>query len=66
MTGADAIKISRRSKSWLQHHTCAWCEQTLWLALRHGCAAMHEPKCDPTKKDFSPKGAIKTAEGKSE
>jgi hypothetical protein len=65
MTRAEAIRISGRTKSWLQRHTCAWCDQTLWRVLRYGCAAMYE-QCDPTKKDFSPKGALKTAQGKPE
>ena len=52
-TDTEATTISGRSKSWLQRHTCAWCDQTLWRTLRYGCAAMYE-KCDPTKKDFAP------------
>lgn len=52
MTGAEAVQISGRSESWLKRHTCAWCDQTIWRTLRHGCAAMYE-KCDPTKKDYS-------------
>jgi hypothetical protein len=51
-TDTEALKISGRSESWLRRHTCAWCDQTLWRALRYGCGAMYE-RCDPTKKDFS-------------
>lgn len=65
MTGAEAVKISGRSKSWLQHHTCAWCNQTLWRALLYGCSAMYGP-CIPSAKDFTPKGSLKTAQGKQE
>lgn len=54
-TDNEATAISGRSKSWLQRHTCAWCDQTLWRALRYGCGAMHE-KCDPSQKDFSSAG----------
>jgi len=50
-----ADNLTGRSKSWLQRHTCAWCGQTLWRALRDGCGAIYE-QCDPTKKDFSPAG----------
>lgn len=57
MTSAEATQASGRSESWLKRHTCAWCDQTLWRVLRHGCAAMYE-KCDPTKKDFSPAGQL--------
>jgi hypothetical protein len=66
MTGADAVKLSGRSESWLKRHTCAWCDQTLWRTLRSGCAAMYE-KCDPAKKDFGRSGniALKT-QGKPE
>lgn len=56
-TDLEAAQISGRSKSWLQRHTCAWCDQTLWRVLRYGCAAMYE-KCDPTKKDFSAAGRM--------
>lgn len=55
MTRAQAVEISGRSESWLKTHTCAWCDQILWRALRYGCGAIYE-KCDPTKKDFSPAG----------
>ena len=55
---AEAIAVSGRSKSWLERHTCAWCDQTLWLTLRHGCAAMYEP-CEPSKKDFTSRGRCK-------
>lgn len=60
MTPQQATEVSGRSKSWLQGHACAWCNQTLWAALRHGCAAMHE-KCDPVAKDYSPKGRLQNA-----
>lgn len=53
MGGAEAVQLSGRNESWLKRHTCAWCDQTLWRALRNGCAAMYEPRCDPSKKDFS-------------
>lgn len=55
MTRKEAEAISGRSESWLKRHTCAFCDQILWRALRGGCAAIYE-KCDPTKKDFSPAG----------
>jgi hypothetical protein len=67
MTHDEAIAVSGRSESWLKRHTCTWCEQTLWRALRYGCGAMHE-KCDPSKKDFSPAGRARSSgirEGKS-
>jgi hypothetical protein len=65
MTEAEVIRISGRSKSWLKTHTCAWCDQTLWQVMRHGCASMYE-KCEPENKDFSPKGALSSAYGKSD
>ena len=57
MTSAEAIEASGRSESWLKRHTCAWCDQTLWRALRNGCGAIYE-KCDPAQKDFSPAGRL--------
>lgn len=62
MTPAEAIQASGRSESWLNRHTCAWCNQTLWRALRIGCGAIYEP-CDPTKKDFSPIGNLHDPRG---
>lgn len=55
MTPAEAKSVSGRSESWLKRHVCAWCDQTLWRALRYGCCAMYE-KCDPAKKDYTSKG----------
>ena len=63
MTGKEAIQTSGRSESWLKRHTCAWCDQTLWRALLHGCAAMYEPRCDPAKKDFSPAARLAHSNG---
>ncbi|RTE91877.1 hypothetical protein D6B98_15780 [Bradyrhizobium sp. LVM 105] len=60
MTRKEAEAISGRSESWLKSHTCAWCDQILWRALRYGCGAVYE-KCDPSKKDFSPAGKPNTA-----
>ena len=59
MTGAEAKKLSGRSETWLRHHECAWCGQTLWLALRNGCGEMFDAKCDPSKKDFRPEARLK-------
>ncbi len=55
MTRAEAIATSGRSESWLRRHICAWCNQDLYRALRHGCTALYE-QCDPAKKDFSEAG----------
>jgi hypothetical protein len=55
MTRAEAIAISGRSESWLRRHTCAWCDQDLYRALRFGCTALYE-RCDPAKKDFTAAG----------
>jgi hypothetical protein len=55
MTRAEAIATSGRSESWLRRHTCSWCDQYLYRALRYGCTALYE-KCDPAKKDFSDAG----------
>jgi hypothetical protein len=57
VTGKEAIAASGRSESWLKRHTCAFCDQTLWRALRYGCGAIYE-KCDVSKKDFSPAGRV--------
>jgi len=59
MTGAEAIKLSGRSESWLRRHSCAWCDQTLWRALRYGCGALHE-RCAPSEKDFSDAARFKS------
>jgi len=64
MTGAEALKLTGRKKRWLQRNTCAFCDQSLWRTLIYGCSAIYQ-KCDPTKRDFSDKGALKTAEGNS-
>lgn len=55
MTKSEALKVSKRSESWLRRHECAWCGQSLWRALRYGCGAIYE-KCEPEKKDFSDAG----------
>lgn len=53
MTGKQAIALSGHSRSWLQKHSCAWCDRTLWRALLYGCGqySIYE-KCDPAKKNF--------------
>lgn len=56
MTGKEATSISGRSEIWLGNHSCAWCGQTLWLALVSGCGAIFD-KCEPAEKDFSNKKA---------
>lgn len=53
MTGKEAVKLSGRSETWLRRHQCAWCGQTLWLALTGGCGAIGE-QCAPEKKNFGP------------
>ena len=53
MTGNEAVALSKRSETWLRNHECAWCGQTLWLALTHGCGAIYE-QCEPADKDFGP------------
>ena len=58
MTPAEAKKLTGRSETWLRNHECAWCGQTLWLALRQRCGAIYE-KCDPSKKDFGPEAKLK-------
>lgn len=55
MSPAEAKRISGRSESWLRNHQCAWCGQTLWLALRNGCGAIFD-RCEPAEKDFSAGG----------
>jgi hypothetical protein len=55
MTGNEAVALTGRSETWLRNHECAWCNQTLWRALVHGCGAIYE-RCDPSQKDFSPVG----------
>ena len=59
MTGKEAIALSGRSETWLRNHNCAWCGQTLWLALTVGCGAIYG-RCDPTEKDFSEQGRAKS------
>jgi hypothetical protein len=49
MTRKEALAISGRSESWLRRHVCAWCDQTLYHALRHGCGAIYG-KCNPADK----------------
>jgi hypothetical protein len=51
MTGKEALELSGRSETWLRDHFCAWCDQSLWLALTSGCGATYE-KCNPAAKDF--------------
>lgn len=55
MTRTEALKLSGRSEHWLRTHLCSWCNQDLYRALRHGCAAMGL-KCDPSKKNFGDTG----------
>jgi len=62
MTGKEAIELSGRSESWLRRHCCAWCDQTLWRALRYGCGSIYE-KCEPEKKDFSPATRLAMSNG---
>jgi hypothetical protein len=53
MSPKEATKLSGRSESWLRRHECAWCQQTLWRALRYGCGAIYD-KCTPAEKSFGP------------
>ena len=55
MTGKEAVALSGRSQTWLRRHVCAWCDRTLWGALRYGYGAIYD-RCDPDKKDFTPRG----------
>lgn len=57
MKGAEAIKLSGRSETWLRNHECAWCGQTLWRSLVHGCGAILD-KCEPDKRDFTSFGKL--------
>jgi len=59
LKGKEAIALSGRSETWLRRHECAWCGQTLWLALTSGCGAIAE-RCDPTKKNFGPDAKLKS------
>ena len=59
MSTKEAVSISGRSRSWLQRHTCAWCDQTLLRSLVCGCGSIYGPDCNPTKKDFSDKARLK-------
>jgi hypothetical protein len=52
MLGAEAVKLSGRSESWLRTHECALCGQTLWRALVGNCGAIYQ-RCEPSNKDFS-------------
>ena len=58
MTPKEALKVSGRGEHWLRNHECAWCGQTLWRALRHGCGAIFN-KCNPAEKDFGPEAKLK-------
>ena len=59
MNRKEATSVSGRSETWLRNHECAWCGQTLWRALVHGCGAIFD-RCDPSKKDFSSLGKLVT------
>lgn len=40
VTAKEAAKLTGRSENWLRTHECAWCNQTLLNAIRHGCGAI--------------------------
>ena len=52
MTIKEAVKLSGRSEHWLRTHLCSWCDYDLLSALRFGCGAMYDQKCEPAKKNF--------------
>ncbi len=51
MTNAEAAHLANRSVSTLRRYTCAWCGQSLLLAITGGCASVDlghpRHKCDP-------------------
>lgn len=61
MTPKEAMKIAGRSESWLRTHECAWCGQSLWRALRHGCGAIYD-RCEPAQKSFGPEAKLQRGE----
>lgn len=49
MTAKQAAELCGRSESWLRHHICSWCYQTLLYAVQGHCGAIYE-KCDIPQK----------------
>jgi hypothetical protein len=60
MTRLEIEAHTGYSRSWLWSHQCGWCDQTIWIAVKYGCAAIYE-KCDPKVKFSDFRGKVADA-----
>lgn len=48
MTAKEAARLTGRSVTWLETHTCGWCDREALQAVRNGCGAIYgKDGCDP-------------------
>ncbi len=54
VTIKDAVEKTGKSEYWLRTHACMWCDQSALNAVRYGCGAIFDGKCNPMDKFKNP------------